>query len=62
MQVHTIPVDVWIDANQLLRRFRVTIGASVAGGQTVEVRTTIDVSDYGAQPRPTPLPQTTCRT
>jgi hypothetical protein len=51
-QVHEIPVDVWIDADHLVRRFEMNFGASPAGAPTVNERMTIDISHYGPEPRP----------
>jgi hypothetical protein len=51
--LHTIPVDVWVDARHLVRRMQMSMNAAVAGGQTMDVALTADISDYGPQPRPT---------
>ncbi|HWF72294.1 MAG TPA: hypothetical protein VG186_03050 [Solirubrobacteraceae bacterium] len=51
-QLHAIPVDVWVDARHLVRRIEMTIAASFPGGQTLNEGMTIDISDYGPQPRP----------
>ena len=51
-QLHAIPVDVWVDARHLVRRIEMTIAASFPGGQTLNETMTIDISDYGPQPRP----------
>lgn len=51
-QLHTIPVDVWVDAQHLVRRVEMTMAAGLPSGQTLDETMTIDVSDYGPQPRP----------
>jgi hypothetical protein len=52
MRVHEIPVDVWIDAQHLVRRITMTFDAGTAGGQTLDEALTMDISDYGPQRRP----------
>jgi hypothetical protein len=56
MQVHEIPVDVWVDAHHLVRRIQMAIDANVPSGQTMQESIAIDISHYGPQPRPTPPP------
>ena len=51
-RVHTIPVDVWVDAQHLVRRPQMTITVTPAGAQSTGVGLTMDDSDYGPQPRP----------
>ncbi len=48
LQLQTIPVDVWIDGSNLVRRIQMT----VAAGQIMNVSVTEDVFDYGPQPPP----------
>ncbi len=50
--VHTLPVDVWIDGQNLVRRMSMTIKVSQSG-QTANTQTTIDIPEYGPQPAPT---------
>lgn len=52
--VHQIPVDVWIDAHDLVRRIALTIRTSAGGSPTLQE--TADLSDYGPQRPPTPPP------
>jgi hypothetical protein len=49
----TLPVDVWIDANHLVRRQRVDYTATVAG-QTSKFVITTDYTAYGAKVSATP--------
>ena len=49
----TIPVDVWVDSEHLVRRMAMTISATLQGGQPMGVGVTMDFSDYGPQPPPT---------
>jgi hypothetical protein len=56
MQVHEIPVDVWVDAHHMVRRIQMTLDASVPNGQTMRESIVMDISHYGPQPRPTPPP------
>lgn len=53
MQVHAIPVDVWVDAHHLVRRIQTTLDAKLPNAQTLHVGMTIDISNYGPQRRPT---------
>jgi hypothetical protein len=55
-QLHAIPVDVWVDSGHLIRRMRMTFGAVTATGQSTGFGLTMDFSDYGPQPRPSPPP------
>jgi hypothetical protein len=51
MPVHQIPVEVWVDAQHLVRRIAMTVSMT-ASGQTVDENMTIDISHYGPQPKP----------
>ncbi len=51
-QIHHIPVDVWVDAHHLVRRFEMNFNASRSGGPTVDEHIAIDVTHYGPQPLP----------
>jgi hypothetical protein len=51
-QIHEIPVDVWIDAHHLVRRFEMNFTPSLAGGSTASEVMTIDITHYGPEPRP----------
>ena len=48
----TLPVDVWVDRHQLVRRMHFAIQASVSG-QSLQEAFTIDIPQYGPQPAPT---------
>lgn len=52
LPVHTIPVDVWVDSSHLVRRVHESVAAPLPNGQKMSVAVTIDVTDYGPQPRP----------
>lgn len=52
--LHTIPVDVWIDDHNLIRRMHMTLSESV-NGQSVNTGITVDIVKYGPQPQP-PVP------
>jgi len=52
MQIDVIPVDVWVDAQHLVRRIQMTFDASISSGQTLDESMTIDISHYGPQTRP----------
>lgn len=54
-KVATIPVDVWIGGDGLVRRMHTTLSASVHGMQTVS-DLTLDLSDFGTQVTITPPP------
>jgi len=47
-----LPVDVWVDAHQLVRRTAVSMSLHVAGGPSLQETVVADLSDYGPQPRP----------
>ncbi|HEY2159926.1 MAG TPA: hypothetical protein VGH24_01345 [Solirubrobacteraceae bacterium] len=49
--LHTIPVDVWIDGNNLVRRMHITLGETV-NGQSINTGITVDIVKYGPQPQP----------
>jgi hypothetical protein len=50
--LHTIPVDVWVDAHHLVRRIEMTFAANLPSGKTLDEVMTFDISDYGPQPQP----------
>jgi hypothetical protein len=50
--VSDMPVDVWIDQSDLIRRLKTTEDETVAG-KSVSVVLDEDFSDYGSQPAPT---------
>lgn len=47
-----MPVDVWIDQGNLVRRLQLTFSQNVAG-KSVAVKIVENFTDYGAQPAPT---------
>jgi len=48
-----IPVDVWIDADHLVRRVTTTLDLSLpTGGTNLQETVTVDIGDYGAQQPP----------
>lgn len=49
--ISSIPVDVWIDGQHLVRREALSIDESISG-QTVTVALRVDVPQYGPQPAP----------
>jgi hypothetical protein len=51
-----VPIDVWIDANHLVRRVAMTLTMDVPNGPSMQETATADITDYGPQPRPTPPP------
>jgi hypothetical protein len=51
-----IPIDVWIDAHNLVRRVVMTLTIGVPNGPSMQETATADITDYGPQPRPTPPP------
>lgn len=51
-----IPVDVWIDSHNLVRRVDMSLTLGAANQPSFEETTTADFTDYGPQPRPTPPP------
>lgn len=54
-QVTSIPVDVWIGSDGLVRRMHTTLSASTHGMQTVS-DLTLDLGDFGTQVTITPPP------
>jgi hypothetical protein len=51
--LHQIPVDVWIDNHNLVRRIRLAFREPVASGQSVSTAINVDIVGYGPQPPPT---------
>ena len=51
-QGHSFPVDVWVDAHQLVRRISITISLGLPNGPSMQETETVDLSHYGPQPRP----------
>jgi hypothetical protein len=49
--LHQIPVDVWIDNQNLVRRIRMNFHET-ASGQAIGVGITVDILEYGPQPPP----------
>jgi len=49
--VHSIPVDVWIDGQHLVRRENLSLDLGVAG-QSVTAAIRVDIPSYGPQPAP----------
>ena len=47
-----IPVDVWIDAQHLVRRIEMSMDLSASTGQTMSETVKVDLSDYGPQHQP----------
>jgi hypothetical protein len=54
--LHQIPVGVWVDSHNLVRRIRMAFRESLASGQSVAIAITIDIVDYGPQPPAVPPP------
>jgi hypothetical protein len=54
--VNAIPVDAWIDAHHLVRRIAMSLGMRSGAGSLMQENATVDITDYGPQPRPTPPP------
>lgn len=50
--VHQIPVTVWIDSHNLVRRLQTSLTESLSNGQSGSVRITADILDYGPQAPP----------
>ena len=48
-----VPVDVWVDAHQLVRQTSMSMALHVAGAPSVEETVVADLTDYGPQPSPT---------
>jgi hypothetical protein len=55
-QTHGFPVDVWVDMHNLVRRIAITISSTVPGGASMQELEIVDLSRYGAQPRPAAPP------
>ena len=53
--ISAIPVSVWIDNRQLVRRMALNITAT-AQGQTINENITLDIPEYGPQSPPPTLP------
>lgn len=51
-----VPIDVWIDAHDLVRRVVMSITLNAPNGPSLQETATTDITDYGPQPRPTPPP------
>ena len=51
-----VPVDVWIDAHNLVRRVVMSLTVGQSNGPSLQETATADFSDYGPQPRPSPPP------
>ena len=47
-----MPIDVWIDRSQLVRRVRVSFSQSLPTGQSVSLQMTESFLEYGPQPTP----------
>jgi hypothetical protein len=47
----TLPVEVWIDDQHLVRQMKMSFGSS-ANGQSFTIGMTIDIPEYGPQPAP----------
>lgn len=47
-----LPVDVWIDAHQLIRRMAISMAIHAAGTPSIQLTIAADLSDYRTQPRP----------
>jgi hypothetical protein len=56
MQGQGVPIDVWIDAHNLVRRVVMSLALGAPSGPSLHETATADFSDYGPQPRPTPPP------
>jgi hypothetical protein len=55
-QGQDVPVDVWIDSHDLVRRVDMSLSLGAPNQPSFEETTTADFTDYGPQPRPTPPP------
>jgi hypothetical protein len=47
-----LPVDTWVDSNNLVRRMRMTFAESLAPAVKISTLMTIDITKYGPQPAP----------
>lgn len=52
----TMPVDAWIDGQNLVRRVALSLALHAPSGPSIRENVTMNISDYGPQPRPTPPP------
>jgi hypothetical protein len=50
--LHQIPVGVWVDGQNLVRRIRLSFHESLPTGQSVSTEITVDITGYGPQPAP----------
>ena len=50
--LHEIPVGVWVDSQNLVRRMRISFRESLATGQAIDAAITVDIVGYGPQPPP----------
>lgn len=48
-----LPVDAWIDSNNLIRRMRLSFAESLAPSVKLNIGMTMDFIKYGPQPKPT---------
>jgi hypothetical protein len=55
-QSRDLPIDIWVDANHLIRRMVMVIAVRLPNGPALTESVTADITDYGPQPRPTPPP------
>jgi hypothetical protein len=47
-----VPIDVWIDAHDLVRRVVMSLTLNAPDGVSLQETATTDITDYGPQPRP----------
>lgn len=47
-----MPVDAWVDSNNLVRRMRIMLAESIAPAVKINTLMTIDITKYGPQPAP----------
>jgi hypothetical protein len=52
----SMPVDVWVDRQGLIRRFAMTVDLTFPGGQSLHETATADFTDYGPQQPPAAPP------
>jgi hypothetical protein len=50
---HGLPVDVWVDSKNLIRRVQLTYAQPLPNGQSANIAIKVDYLDYGPQPAPT---------
>ena len=53
---HDLPIDVWIDRRNLVRRVVMSLNLQSPSGQAVQETVTVDLSHYGPQRRPASPP------